>query len=148
MSCSAVNGRWYDDRIDIYDDVNIGVGTALGENDRSGHPSRAAMSLEIARALTDLTERARARKLTQDDVRGGTFSISITASRARWSPRRSSTSRNRRSSASASSKSALWCGTIRSSSPMAYVTLTIDHRVIDAFQTNAWLPKLVETLET
>ena len=26
----AVNGRWYDDRIDIYDDVNIGIGTALG----------------------------------------------------------------------------------------------------------------------
>jgi 2-oxoglutarate dehydrogenase E2 component (dihydrolipoamide succinyltransferase) len=32
--------------------------------------------------------------------------------------------------------------------PMAYVTLTIDHRVIDAFQTNAWLTKFVETLET
>ena len=32
--------------------------------------------------------------------------------------------------------------------PMCYVTLTIDHRVIDAFQTNAWLTKFVETLET
>ena len=28
--------------------------------------------------------------------------------------------------------------------PMAYVTLTIDHRVIDAFQTNAWLTRFVE----
>ena len=27
----AVNGRWYDDRLEIYDDVNIGIGTALGE---------------------------------------------------------------------------------------------------------------------
>ncbi len=27
----AVNGRWYDDRIEISDDVNIGIGTALGD---------------------------------------------------------------------------------------------------------------------
>jgi 2-oxoglutarate dehydrogenase E2 component (dihydrolipoamide succinyltransferase) len=31
---------------------------------------------------------------------------------------------------------------------MAYVSLTIDHRAIDAFQTNAWLTRFVETLET
>jgi len=31
---------------------------------------------------------------------------------------------------------------------MAYVTLTIDHRVIDAFQTNAWLTRFVDVLET
>ena len=31
--------------------------------------------------------------------------------------------------------------------PMAYVSLTIDHRVIDAFQTNAWLTRFVETLQ-
>jgi 2-oxoglutarate dehydrogenase E2 component (dihydrolipoamide succinyltransferase) len=31
--------------------------------------------------------------------------------------------------------------------PMAYVSLTIDHRVIDAFQTNAWLNRFVEALE-
>ena len=31
--------------------------------------------------------------------------------------------------------------------PMAYVTLTIDHRVVDAHQTNAWLARFVERLE-
>jgi 2-oxoglutarate dehydrogenase E2 component (dihydrolipoamide succinyltransferase) len=31
--------------------------------------------------------------------------------------------------------------------PMAYVSLTIDHRVVDGHQTNAWLAKFVETLE-
>ena len=31
--------------------------------------------------------------------------------------------------------------------PMCYVSLTIDHRAIDAFQTNAFLMELVETLE-
>ena len=32
--------------------------------------------------------------------------------------------------------------------PMAYVSLTIDHRVIDAVQTNAWLSRFVELLES
>jgi len=31
--------------------------------------------------------------------------------------------------------------------PMAYVTLTIDHRVVDGHQTNAWLTRFVDTLE-
>jgi 2-oxoglutarate dehydrogenase E2 component (dihydrolipoamide succinyltransferase) len=31
--------------------------------------------------------------------------------------------------------------------PMAYVTLTIDHRVVDGHQTNAWLSRFVAILE-
>lgn len=31
--------------------------------------------------------------------------------------------------------------------PCAYVTLTIDHRVLDGFQANAFLTKWVETIE-
>ncbi len=31
--------------------------------------------------------------------------------------------------------------------PMAYVSLTIGHRALDGFQTNAWLTRFVETLE-
>ena len=31
--------------------------------------------------------------------------------------------------------------------PMAYVTLTIDHRVVDGHQTNAWLTRFVEIVE-
>jgi len=32
--------------------------------------------------------------------------------------------------------------------PMAYVTLTIDHRVVDGHQTNAWLSRFVDILES
>jgi 2-oxoglutarate dehydrogenase E2 component (dihydrolipoamide succinyltransferase) len=32
--------------------------------------------------------------------------------------------------------------------PMAYVTLTIDHRVVDGHQTNAWLTRFVERIES
>jgi len=31
--------------------------------------------------------------------------------------------------------------------PMAYVTLTIDHRVVDGHQTNAWLSRFVALIE-
>lgn len=31
--------------------------------------------------------------------------------------------------------------------PMCYISLTIDHRVLDDYQTNAFLSELVETLE-
>ena len=32
--------------------------------------------------------------------------------------------------------------------PMAYVTLTIDHRVVDGHQTNTWLARFVDVLES
>jgi 2-oxoglutarate dehydrogenase E2 component (dihydrolipoamide succinyltransferase) len=32
--------------------------------------------------------------------------------------------------------------------PMAYVSLTIDHRVVDGHQTNGWLSRFVEVLES
>ncbi|HEX4533368.1 MAG TPA: 2-oxo acid dehydrogenase subunit E2, partial [Rhizomicrobium sp.] len=75
----AVNGRWFDDRIEIYDDINIGVGTALGEKGLIVPVICRAQTLsllEIARQLRALTERARNGKLAQADVQGGTFSIS------------------------------------------------------------------------
>ena len=31
--------------------------------------------------------------------------------------------------------------------PMCYVTLTLDHRVLDGHQTNAWLSRFVEVIE-
>lgn len=149
----AVNGRWYDDRIDIYDDVNIGVGTALGEKGLIVpviHRAQALSLLEIARALTDLTERARAGKLAQDDVRGGTFSISNHG--VSGSLVAAPIIINQPQSAILGVGKLEKRAVVRDDRivirPMAYVTLTIDHRVIDAFQTNAWLTKFVETLES
>ena len=149
----AVNGRWYDDRIDIYDDVNIGVGTALGEKGLIVpviHRAQALSLLEIAKALTGLTERARAGKLAQDDVRGGTFSISNHG--VSGSLVAAPIIINQPQSAILGVGKLEKRAVVRDDQivirPMAYVTLTIDHRVIDAFQTNAWLSKFVETLES
>lgn len=148
----AVNGRWYDDRIDIYEDINIGIGTALGEKGLIVpviHRTQTLSLLQIAQRLSETTERARAGKLSQEDVRGGTFSISNHG--VSGSLVATPIIINQPQSAILGVGKLEKRAVVRDDQvvirPMAYVTLTIDHRVIDAFQTNAWLTKLVETLE-
>ncbi|HEY8948395.1 MAG TPA: 2-oxo acid dehydrogenase subunit E2 [Rhizomicrobium sp.] len=148
----AVNGRWYEDRIDIYDDVNIGIGTALGEKGLIVpviHRAQTLSLLHIAKRLTEMTEKARTGKLSQDDVRGGTFSISNHG--VSGSLVATPIIINQPQSAILGVGKLEKRAVVRDGAivvrPMAYVTLTIDHRVIDAFQTNAWLTKFVETLE-
>jgi 2-oxoglutarate dehydrogenase E2 component (dihydrolipoamide succinyltransferase) len=106
--------------------------------------------LEIAKQLTDLTERARAGKLTQADVQGGTFSISNHG--VSGSLIASPIIINQPQSAILGVGKLEKRAVVRDDQivihPMAYVSLTIDHRVIDAFQTNAWLTRFVEALET
>ncbi len=148
----AVNGRWYDDRIDIYDDINIGIGTALGEKGLIVpviHRAQTLSLLQIAQRLTEMTERARTGKLSQDDVRGGTFSISNhgVSGSLLASPIIINQPQSAILGVGKLEKRAVVRGDQIVIRPMAYVTLTIDHRVIDAFQTNAWLSKFVETLE-
>ena len=149
----AVNGRWYDDRIDIYEDINIGIGTALGEKGLIVpviHRAQALSLLDIAKRLTEMTEKARTGKLSQEDVRGGTFSISNHG--VSGSLVAAPIIINQPQSAILGVGKLEKRAVVRDDQivirPMAYVTLTIDHRVIDAFQTNAWLSKFVEVLET
>ncbi len=148
----AVNGRWYDDRIDIYEDVNIGIGTALGEKGLIVpviHRAQTLSLLQIAKRLTELTGKARDGKLTQDDVRGGTFSISNhgVSGSLLASPIIINQPQSAILGVGKLQKRAVVIDDKIEIRPMAYVTLTIDHRVIDAFQTNAWLSRFVETLE-
>ncbi len=152
----AVNGRWYDDRIDIYDDINIGIGTSLGEKGLIVpviHRAQSLSLLEIARRLTELTDKARSGKLSQEDVRGGTFSISNhgVSGSLLASPIIINQPQSAILGVGKLQKRAIVREEVGKDKieirPMAYVTLTIDHRVIDAFQTNAWLGLFVSTLE-
>ncbi len=152
----AINGRWESDRIAIASAVHIGVGTALGDKGLVVPVVRdaGALSLEaIGERLSDLTTRARDGKLTGGDVSGGSFTIS-----------------NHGVSGSllatpiilhAGQAAILGVGKLEKRvvvrtvggqdailiRPMAYVTLTIDHRVVDGHQTNAWLSRFVEIIE-
>jgi 2-oxoglutarate dehydrogenase E2 component (dihydrolipoamide succinyltransferase) len=152
----VVNSRWHDDALEIFDDVHVGVGTALGEKGLVVpvvHRAQTLSLMGIASRLQDATALARAGKLTPADVQHGTFTISnhgvsgsLTASPIVINQPQSAI---------------LGVGKVEKRvvvrevqgadamliRPMAYVTLTIDHRVIDGAQTNAWLTRFVETIE-
>jgi 2-oxoglutarate dehydrogenase E2 component (dihydrolipoamide succinyltransferase) len=153
----AINGRWEKDRIAVSPTINVGIGTALGEKGLVVPVVKDAGTLdleEIGRKLDDLTSRARSGNLVAADVSGGSFTIS-----------------NHGVSGSllaapiilhAGQAAILGVGKLEKRvvvrevngqdailiRPMAYVTLTIDHRVVDGHQTNAWLTRFVEVLES
>jgi 2-oxoglutarate dehydrogenase E2 component (dihydrolipoamide succinyltransferase) len=151
-----INSRWYDDRLEIFDDINIGIATALGDKGLIVpiiHEAQKLSLREIAAKLADLTARARSNSLTTADVRGGTFTISnhgvsgsLFAAPIIIPQPQSAILGIGKLEKRVVVREVESVDTIQIR-PMAYVSLTIDHRVVDAHQTNAWLSKFVETLE-
>ena len=152
----AINSRWFDDRLEIYDAINIGVGTALGDKGLIVpvvHGAQALSLLGIAQRLTDLVARARDGKLSGGDVSGGTFTISnhgvsgsLLAAPIIISQPQSAILGIGKTEKRVVVREVGGVDTIQIR-PMAYVSLTIDHRVVDGHQTNTWLGRFVETLE-
>ena len=152
----TINSRWFDDRLEVYDDVGVGVGTALGDDGLVVPVVRRAQTLSllgVASALTDLTVRARAKALTPADMRGGTFTISNHG--VSGSLLATPIIINQPQSAILGVGKAEKRVVVREVGgidaiqirPMCYVSLTIDHRVVDGHQTNAWLSRFVEVIE-
>ena len=152
----AINGRWEKDRIAISPTIDIGVGTALGEKGLVVPVVKNAGSLslkQIGAKLDDLTRRARDGKLERSDVSGGSFTISnhgvsgsllatpIILHQGQAAILGVGKLEKRVVVREIAGEDAIL---VR---PMAYVTLTIDHRVVDGHQTNAWLTRFVEILE-
>jgi 2-oxoglutarate dehydrogenase E2 component (dihydrolipoamide succinyltransferase) len=150
-----VNSRWSDDALEIYDNIDIGVGTAVAGKGLVVPVVRAVESLDlfgIARALSDLVARAREDKLTPADVRGGTFTISNHG--VSGSLVATPIVINQPQSA------ILGVGKLEKRAvvvddngtdkivvqPRCYVTLTLDHRVMDGHRANRFLQVLVERL--
>ncbi|MEO8177181.1 MAG: 2-oxo acid dehydrogenase subunit E2 [Sphingomicrobium sp.] len=152
----AINGRWVQDRIAVSPTIDIGVGTALGDKGLVVPVVRDAGSQsleEIGARLDDLTRRAREGKLTGGDVSGGSFTVSnhgvsgsllaapIILHQGQAAILGVGKLQKRVAVREADGDDAIVI------LPMAYVTLTIDHRVVDGHQTNAWLTRFVELLE-
>jgi 2-oxoglutarate dehydrogenase E2 component (dihydrolipoamide succinyltransferase) len=152
-----VNSRWSDDALEIYDNIDIGVGTAVEGKGLVVPVVRAVESLDlfgIARALSDMVARAREDKLTPADVRGGTFTISNHG--VSGSLVATPIVINQPQSA------ILGVGKLEKRAvvvddnstdrivvqPRCYVTLTLDHRVMDGHRANRFLQVLVERLES
>ncbi|MDQ8754922.1 2-oxo acid dehydrogenase subunit E2 [Sphingosinicella sp. LHD-64] len=153
----AINSRWHDDRLELYDDINIGVGTALGTKGLIVPVLRKVQQLNlkgIAAGLDELVEKARKEKLTAAEVKGGTFTISnhgvsgsLFAAPIIINQPQSAILGVGKLEKRVVVREVGGVDTIQIR-PMAYVSLTIDHRVVDGHQTNAWLSRFVEVLES
>jgi 2-oxoglutarate dehydrogenase E2 component (dihydrolipoamide succinyltransferase) len=74
----ALNATLEGDRLTVHDEVHLGIAVSLGEDGLIVPVVRNAHELShegLAKRIADLAERARARKLTPDETRGGTFTI-------------------------------------------------------------------------
>ncbi|HLN33366.1 MAG TPA: 2-oxo acid dehydrogenase subunit E2 [Gemmataceae bacterium] len=148
-----VNSRWHEDALEVYSDCNIGIASAV-EGGLLVPVICQAQLLDlagIADRLQDLTARARRGKLQPNELRNGTFTItnhgvsgSLIATPIINQPQ----------------SAILGIGKIEKRvvvvddggketlqiKPMAYATLTIDHRALDGFQANTFLTKFAQVL--
>jgi 2-oxoglutarate dehydrogenase E2 component (dihydrolipoamide succinyltransferase) len=151
-----VNSRWHEEELEIFDEVNFGFGTALDNGGLVVPVIRNAQAMDlltIARNLRELTRRARSGELTHADMEGGSFTISnhgvsgsllaapIILPYGQAAILGAGKLQRRVVVGESGGRELL---RIR---PMMYVTLTVDHRVLDAQQTNAFLTRFVAELE-
>jgi 2-oxoglutarate dehydrogenase E2 component (dihydrolipoamide succinyltransferase) len=156
QAAPQVNSRWHADFLEVFSDVNIGVGAALSDKGLIVpviHRAQELSLLGIASRLQQVTEAARAGTLKPADVQGGTFTLSNHG--VGGSLLATPVIINQPQSA------ILGIGALEKrvvvtevdgvdtfqARPRAYVSLTIDHRVLDGSQTNAWLSRFVQVLQ-
>jgi 2-oxoglutarate dehydrogenase E2 component (dihydrolipoamide succinyltransferase) len=150
------NARWTDEALELFERIDIGVGTALPEGGLVVPVIRdvAALDLEsIARTLGELTTRARENRLTPADVRGGTFTISnhgisgslLAAPIVINQPQSAilGVGRLERRPVVVAESEGTERIVVR---PRCYLTLTIDHRVMDGDRANRFMDVLVRRL--
>ncbi len=150
-----INSRWHEDALEIFEDYNIGIATAL---EKDGlivpviHKAQKLDLLGIATRLQELTAKARNNTLKPEDVQNGTFTItnhgvsgSLIATPIINQPQSAILGigklEKRVVVVEENGKETMQI------KPMAYVTLTIDHRGLDGFQANAFLTKFVDALK-
>jgi 2-oxoglutarate dehydrogenase E2 component (dihydrolipoamide succinyltransferase) len=149
------NSRWTDTALEIHDAIHLGVATAVEGTGLVVPVLRDAHSRDLfdtARGLDDLVTRAREGKLLPADVRGGTFTLSNHG--VSGSLLAAPIIINQPQSA------ILGVGKLEKRpvviedgdeqkiavQPRCYVTLTLDHRVMDGHQANHFMQTFVQTL--
>ena len=150
------NARWTNDAILVHERIDIGVGTALPGRGLVVPVIRDAGRLDlagIAAAVGALVQKARDDALAPADLQGGTFTISnhgvsgslvaapIVINQPQSAILGVGKLEKRAVVVSADGRDQI---EIR---PCCYVTLTIDHRVLDGHQANHFMQTLVDRLE-
>ena len=152
-----LNAHYYEDHIEQFEDVNIGVVVALGSDGLLIPVIKRAQELslrQIARNLQDLVQGAQNRTLKGDDMVGCTFTISnygptgsLLAAPVIINPPEvailgigKETKRPKVIETDGGDAIVI--------APQSFGTLTMDHRAVDAFQTGLWIKTFSNILAT
>lgn len=150
-----VNSSWSDDALMLHKAINIGMATSLGDEGLIVPVIKNADSLSLlglARTVNDLAARARAHKLQPDEVKGGTFTLtnhgisgSLFATPVINQPQCGILG------VGAIQKRAIVLsdeklGDVIAIRPMAYISLTFDHRILDGASADWFLARVVQSL--
>ena len=145
------NSSWMEEGVLVHKAVNIGMATSLGEEGLIVPVIKNADDLSLlatARAVNDLAERARAKKLQPDEVRGGTFTLtnhgiggSLFAFPIINQPQCGILG------IGAIQKRALVVDDAIAIRPMVYLSFVFDHRILDGASADWFLKKVKEKLD-
>jgi len=151
-----VNARFHEEALELFSDINIGVGTALGDKGLVVPVVQQVQSMNlfsIAQALNSQTEKARSGNIVPSDMKNGTFTISnhgvsgslfatpIIINQPEVAILGIGKLEKRVSVEEISGVDTMII------KPKCYVSLSIDHRALDAHQTNMFLAKFVDVIE-
>jgi len=150
------NSTWTDEGVLIHGSMNIGMATSLGDDGLIVPVIKGAETLsllEIARAVNDLANRARARRLQPDEVRGGTFTLTNHGSGGsllampiinQQQCAILGTGAIQKRVVAVSDPAGSDAIAVR---PMVYLSLVFDHRILDGGSADAFLGTVKERLE-
>ncbi len=145
------NSSWTEEGVLLHKAINIGMATSLGEEGLIVPVIKNADNLSLlatARAVNDLAERARVRKLQPDEVRGGTFTLtnhgisgSLFAFPIINQPQCGILG------VGAIQKRVLVVDDAIAIRPMVYLSFAFDHRILDGASADWFLMKVKEILD-
>ena len=145
------NSSWTDEGVLVHKAINLGMATSLGEEGLIVPVIKNADDLSLlamARAINDLANRARSKKLQPDEVKGGTFTLtnhgisgSLFAFPVINQPQCGILG------VGAMQKRAVVIDDAIAIHPMVYLSFVFDHRILDGASADWFLMKVKETLE-
>jgi pyruvate/2-oxoglutarate dehydrogenase complex dihydrolipoamide acyltransferase (E2) component len=154
-----VNSSWSDQGIVFHKAVNIGMAVSMGDEGLIVPviPQADRLSLRaLAAAVNDLARRARAHQLKPDEVQGGTFTLtnhgvsgSLFATPIINQPQCAILGAGAIQKRPVVVETSSPDGTVQDAlviRPMAYLTLTFDHRILDGAMADHFLGRVVERL--
>lgn len=146
----VVNSAWGEQGIIVKKDIHVGIATALDDGllvPVVRHADRKGLA-QLAKDITDLAERARSKKLSPEEVQGGTFTItnhggfgSLFSTPIIHQPQIAILG------VGAIQKRAVVLNDAIAIRPMGYLSLSFDHRVIDGATADQFMAKVKSYLE-